>query len=111
MMVKDLEKLRRNYFQSTYFKLDVISLLPTDIVYFFFSTECHVQVPCPVIWRLNRLLRFFRLNEFFEKTESRTNFPNAFRIGRVILYILIIIHWNACFYFGISYAIGFGTDG
>ncbi|MPC35994.1 Cyclic nucleotide-gated cation channel subunit A [Portunus trituberculatus] len=50
------------------------------------------------------------MSEFFNKTETRTNFPNAFRICKVVLYILIIIHWNACFYFAISYGIGFSTD-
>ena len=62
--------------------------------------------------------------EFFDKTETRTTFPNAFRfrsiiqiynffiphiwyrITKVIIYIVIIIHWNACVYFSISYAIG-----
>ena len=48
--------------------------------------------------------------EFFNKTESRTNFPNAFRITKVVLYILILIHWNACVFFAISFAIGFNTD-
>ena len=27
--------------------------------------------------------RFSRMYEFFDKTETRTNFPNAFRIGKV----------------------------
>lgn len=111
MMVKDLKKLRQNYFKSPYFKLDVISLLPTDITYFFYPTTCRGIVPCPVIFRLNRLFRIHRLNEFFEKTESRTTFPNVFRIAKVVLYILVIIHWNGCFYFAMSYFIGFGTDG
>ena len=44
--------------------------------------------------------------EFFDKTESRTTFPNAFRITKVIIQTMIIIHWNACVYFSISYAIG-----
>lgn len=60
---------------------------------------------------VNFFNRLYRMNEFFEKTESRTTFPNAFRIAKVILYILVIIHWNGCFYFGMSYFIGFGTDG
>ncbi|OXA53317.1 Cyclic nucleotide-gated cation channel subunit A [Folsomia candida] len=111
MMVKELSKLRSNYFQSPYFKLDVISLLPTDFGYFFYPTHCPAIVPCPVIFRLNRLFRIHRLNEFFEKTESRTTFPNAFRIAKVVLYILVIIHWNGCFYFAMSYYIGFGSDG
>ncbi|ODN03246.1 Cyclic nucleotide-gated cation channel subunit A [Orchesella cincta] len=111
MMVKRLGRLRLNFAKSIYFKLDFISLFPTDLAYFMYPAECYVELPCPVIYRLNRLFRIYRLVDFFQKTESRTNFPNAFRIGRVILSILIIIHWNGCFYFGISYFIGFGSDG
>lgn len=36
--------------------------------------------------------------------------PNAFRVCCVVLYIVVIIHWNACFYFLISELIGLGTD-
>ena len=32
------------------------------------------------------------------------------KIFQVVLLILIIIHWNACFFFTISYWIGFGSD-
>lgn len=51
-----------------------------------------------------------RLWEWFERTETDTNYPNVFRICKVVLAILVLIHWNACLYFAISYAIGFGTD-
>lgn len=61
-------------------------------------------------FRLNRVLRIDRVVEYFEKTETRTNFPNTFRIAKVVLYILILIHWNACFFFALSFAIGFETD-
>ncbi|KAI1885095.1 hypothetical protein AGOR_G00216660 [Albula goreensis] len=60
--------------------------------------------------RFNRLLRIPRLFEFFDRTETRTNYPNIFRISNLVLYILIIIHWNACIFFAISKTIGFGTD-
>ncbi|CAD5124725.1 DgyrCDS12995 [Dimorphilus gyrociliatus] len=48
--------------------------------------------------------------EFFDRTETRTNYPNTFRITNLILYTLIIIHWNACFFFQVSAWIGFGSD-
>ncbi|XP_042869524.1 cyclic nucleotide-gated cation channel alpha-3-like [Penaeus japonicus] len=111
LMVKDPSKLRKNYIKSWGFKLDLISILPTDLIYLLTGTNCDNYVPGPVLVRVNRLLRISRMGEFFDKTETRTNFPNAFRICKVVLYILVIIHWNACFYFAISYAIGFGTDG
>lgn len=28
----------------------------------------------------------------------------------MLIAILILIHWNACLYFAISYGLGFGTD-
>ncbi|CAG0887132.1 unnamed protein product [Darwinula stevensoni] len=110
IMVRDGKKLRRNYVRSSVFLLDACSILPTDLFYLAMGTECEERVPCPVVLRVNRLFKFPRLIEFFDRTETRTNFPNTFRIGKVILYILVIIHWNACLYFAISYSIGFGTD-
>ena len=81
-----------------------MSLLPSDIFYLIGG----MSIP----WiRSNRLLRISRMLEFFDRTETRTNFPNLFRIVNLILYILIIIHWNACVYFQISNWIGFGSDG
>ncbi|XP_073456749.1 cyclic nucleotide-gated channel alpha-2-like isoform X2 [Aquarana catesbeiana] len=48
--------------------------------------------------------------ECFDQTETRTSYPNIFRIVNLVLYIILIIHWNACIYYVISKAIGFGTD-
>uniref|UniRef100_A0A8C4N211 Cyclic nucleotide gated channel subunit alpha 3 n=1 Tax=Eptatretus burgeri TaxID=7764 RepID=A0A8C4N211_EPTBU len=103
LLVRDPVKLRHSYITTMQFKLDVASLIPTDIA--FAITGPHL----PVI-RFNRLLRFSRMFEFFDRTETRTDYPNAFRIGNLVLYILVIIHWNACIFYAISKAIGFGTD-
>jgi len=48
--------------------------------------------------------------QFFDMTESRSSFPNTIRIVTLIVYILIIIHWNACFYIQLSAYVGFGSD-
>ena len=69
------------------------------------------QVPCPVALRLNRVLRVDRMFAFFKRTETRTTFPNAFRMSKIILYIVIINHWNASFFFATSFYIGFESDG
>ncbi|XP_006001372.1 cyclic nucleotide-gated olfactory channel [Latimeria chalumnae] len=103
LLVKDLKRLRDIYIRTLQFKLDVISILPTDLVYIV------VGIHTPEL-RFNRLLRFPRMFEFFDRTETRTNYPNIFRISNLVLYILIIIHWNGCIYFAISKSIGFGTD-
>uniref|UniRef100_A0A8C4IFB9 Cyclic nucleotide-binding domain-containing protein n=1 Tax=Dicentrarchus labrax TaxID=13489 RepID=A0A8C4IFB9_DICLA len=103
LMVKDHAKLRDSYVRTLQFKLDVLSILPTDLAYI--STGIHT----PQL-RFNRLLRFPRMFEFFDRTETRTNYPNIFRIGNLVLYILVIIHWNACIYYAISKSLGFGSD-
>jgi cyclic nucleotide gated channel alpha 3 len=50
------------------------------------------------------------LTEFRKKVETKTNFPNVFRIVSLLFIILLITHWNACFYFMISNHIGISTD-
>ncbi|XP_011825015.1 PREDICTED: cyclic nucleotide-gated cation channel alpha-3 isoform X2 [Mandrillus leucophaeus] len=103
LMVSDTNRLWQHYKTTKQFKLDVLSLVPTDLAYL------KVGMNYPEL-RFNRLLKFSRLFEFFDRTETRTNYPNIFRIGNLVLYILVIIHWNACIYFAISKFIGFGTD-
>ena len=74
-MVKDSSLLRRHYAASRRSKVDLLSILPTDLAYLVFDNTCHevrrprvtcllamyylLQVmPCLVIVRINRLLRF-----------------------------------------------------
>ncbi|NXD86628.1 CNGA2 protein, partial [Halcyon senegalensis] len=103
LLVKDLKKLQNNYIHTLQFKLDALSILPTDLAYFAVGLH-HPEL------RFNRLLHFSRMFEFFDRTETRTSHPNIFRISNLVLYILVIIHWNACIYYAISKAIGFGED-
>ncbi|XP_050506561.1 cyclic nucleotide-gated cation channel subunit A isoform X3 [Diabrotica virgifera virgifera] len=111
LLVTDPQKLRAHYLQSKSWRTDILCVLPTDLAYIWWPPfECDLTVPCPVIVRLNRLFKLPRLWEWFERTETDTNYPNVFRICKVVLAILVLIHWNACLYFAISYFIGFGSD-
>uniref|UniRef100_A0A8C7E7A7 Cyclic nucleotide gated channel subunit alpha 1 n=1 Tax=Naja naja TaxID=35670 RepID=A0A8C7E7A7_NAJNA len=103
LLLKEKSKLKKRYKETSQFKLDLLSIMPTDLLYFKFGLNY------PEI-RINRLLRISRMFEFFQQTETRTNYPNIFRISNLVMYIIIIIHWNACMYFSLSKAIGFGTD-
>ncbi|XP_036971897.1 cyclic nucleotide-gated cation channel alpha-3 isoform X1 [Acanthopagrus latus] len=103
LLVKDAGKLRSKYRTTSQFKYDMISMIPTDLLFLKFGLNNPE-------FRFNRLCKISRLFEFFERTETRTSFPNMFRISNLVLYILIIIHWNACMFFAISKTIGFGTD-
>ena len=102
ILQKDAEKLKRNYLHTLSFKLDAAALVPLDVIYFFIGFE-------PAI-RMNRLIKYHRFWHFLDRTESRTTYPNLFRLASLIQFILVIIHWNACVYFIVSRQIGFGTD-
>ncbi|CAF1092227.1 unnamed protein product [Didymodactylos carnosus] len=105
LLVRDLKKLRRHYIKSRSFILDIISLIPTD--FFYFIPSLHLTS----FLRANRLFRMYRVFEFSDKVETQTNHPNIFRLVSLLIIILIIIHWNACFYFIISRWIGYSSDG
>ncbi|OQV13313.1 Cyclic nucleotide-gated channel cone photoreceptor subunit alpha [Hypsibius exemplaris] len=105
LLVREPRKLIRSYLRSFTSKLDILSILPTDLIYL--STG--IKSPAPIV-RINRLLRLPRLSEFVYRTETRTNFPNAFRIGNLIVTIIIIIHLNGCIYYAISKNIGLASD-
>ncbi|XP_038107756.1 cyclic nucleotide-gated cation channel subunit A isoform X2 [Culex quinquefasciatus] len=112
LLVRDASKLRKHYFSKERWWLDLVSMLPTDLAYIWWapSSCAATRLPCPIIVRINRLLRLPRMWEWFDRTETATGYPNAFRICKVVLAILVLIHWNACLYFAISYALGFSSD-
>ncbi|CAD5221594.1 unnamed protein product [Bursaphelenchus xylophilus] len=103
LLVRDVKRIRTLYFNSLQFKIDIFSCLPLDYMTTFIFKRSTVL-------RFNRLLKRERLVKFMEHTETRSSFPNAFRVGAVVWYIAVIIHWNACFYFLISETIGLGSD-
>uniref|UniRef100_H3D8E4 Cyclic nucleotide gated channel subunit alpha 3 n=1 Tax=Tetraodon nigroviridis TaxID=99883 RepID=H3D8E4_TETNG len=103
LLVKDAKKLRDKYRTTPQFKYDMISMIPTDLLFLNYGYNNPE-------FRFNRLCKISRLFEFFERTETRTSFPNMFRISNLVLYILVIIHWNACLFFALSKTIGFGSD-
>ncbi|KAI4805416.1 hypothetical protein KUCAC02_010033 [Chaenocephalus aceratus] len=103
ILIKDLAHLKKRYLRSKHFQRDLVSLLPTDLLYFVFGLET------PMV-RINRLVRIPRLDEALDRMETRTSYPNTFRITKLMIYIFVLIHWNACLYFALSSYIGFGSD-
>jgi hypothetical protein len=88
LFVRNHHLLSREYFSSRQFYIrDVLSIIPTDILYLI--PRCRFVS----IIRSNRFLRINRLSEFQELTESRTNFPNTFRIAVLVCLTLTLIHW------------------
>ncbi|XP_051782148.1 cyclic nucleotide-gated cation channel alpha-4 [Erpetoichthys calabaricus] len=104
ILVQEQSRLSQKYIRSSEFKYDVLSILPTDLLYFYLG------IHYPIV-RINRFVRVYRLFEAFDRMETRTSYPNTFRLCKLMLYVYVLIHWNGCFYFALSSAIGFGEDG
>ncbi|XP_010901654.2 cyclic nucleotide-gated cation channel alpha-4 [Esox lucius] len=103
ILVRDRARLQKRYLHSSRFRWDLASLLPTDLLYLW------VGIHQPLV-RVNRFLRTSRVNEAVDRIETRTSYPNVFRISKLMLYIFVLLHWNACLYFALSRYIGFGSD-
>jgi cyclic nucleotide gated channel alpha 4 len=88
LFVRNHHVLSWKYFKSRQFYFrDLLSIIPTDFLYFIPNYRFVSIIRC------NRFLRVNRVLEFQELTESRTRFPNAFRIGCLICLTLTLIHW------------------
>ncbi|KAM9203444.1 cyclic nucleotide-gated channel alpha-4 [Mergus octosetaceus] len=103
ILVQDRAQIRRRYLRSASFPWDVASVLPTDLLYL------HLGPAVPAV-RANRFLRVPRLFEAFDRRETRTAHPYAFRIAKLMLYVFVTIHWNSCLYFALSTYLGLGAD-
>jgi cyclic nucleotide gated channel alpha 3 len=92
MFVRKLSTIANVYIKKpTFYLIDISSIIPFDLVLNFRP-----------ICRINRLLKLNRLLEFQRKAETHTNLPNLFRFISFYSIILILLHWNACFYFMLS---------
>lgn len=102
-------KIATRYVKTIAFKIDLLSLAPTDLIFFLIRQEYRIKQVLAAL-RLNRLLKISRYLEFLNLTETETKFPTAFRMTNLIFNILVGMHWNACIYFIISSFQGFGSD-
>ncbi|KAJ1524465.1 hypothetical protein ONE63_010962 [Megalurothrips usitatus] len=94
LMVYDSSKLAGHYMQSRAFLLDLGSLLPLDLLQF--------NVGINPILRFPRFLKAYRVYHYYYMVESRTVYPNLWRVVNLIHILLVLAHWFGCFYFLLS---------
>ncbi|XP_050353452.1 uncharacterized protein LOC126775511 isoform X2 [Nymphalis io] len=102
LMVYDSKKLAKHYVYSRSFLLDITALLPLDLLQLKIGTN-------PII-RFPRFLKVYRAVNCYYIVESRTVYPNFWRVINLIHILLILAHWFGCFYFLLSEAEGFQGD-
>lgn len=107
ILVRDARRTRRRYLGSRTFPWDAAAVLPTELLCLLPGVPAVPGLPAA---RANRCLRLPRLFEAFDRRETRTGRPNAFRVAKLMLYLLLGIHWHACLYFALSARLGLGAD-
>lgn len=99
LVVFNHRRLASRYFRSRNFALDVASLLPLDFVQFRIGVHPLIRFP--------RFLKTYRLYRFVYMVETRTVFPNLWRVANLSHVLFLGCHWFAAFYFMISSAGGY----
>ncbi|XP_022231114.2 uncharacterized protein LOC111080041 [Drosophila obscura] len=102
LMVYDDRKLACHYVHSRDFIFDMIALIPLDLLQLKMGTH-------PLL-RFTRFFKVYRSVRFYYIVESRTVWPNLWRVVNLIHILLILAHWFGCFYFLLSEAEGFQGD-
>ncbi|ESN96832.1 hypothetical protein HELRODRAFT_86050, partial [Helobdella robusta] len=102
LVVYDHKKLNRRYSHSKDFYLDIISLTPLDFLQIY--TGIH-----PIL-RFPRFLKAYRLCRFGYMVETRTAYPNMWRVTNLSHVLFLGCHWFAAFYFLMSRHENFSTS-
>ncbi|XP_075432653.1 cyclic nucleotide-gated channel beta-1 [Ascaphus truei] len=93
-IIMDKKDMRGNYVKSERFKMDMISLLPLDILYFQFGVKSILRFP--------RLLKYMAFFEFNNRLEAILSKAYIYRVIRTTAYLLYCLHINACLYYWAS---------
>ncbi|XP_017681950.1 PREDICTED: cyclic nucleotide-gated cation channel beta-3 [Lepidothrix coronata] len=100
-IIIDKVETKKFYHSTVKFRLDVISVLPFDILYFFFGFN-------PAL-RVNRMLKHNTFFEFNDRLEAIMEKAYIYRVIRTTGYLLFILHINACLYYWASDYEGLGS--
>ncbi|XP_030574881.1 cyclic nucleotide-gated cation channel beta-1 isoform X4 [Archocentrus centrarchus] len=95
-IVCDKKDMREHYMTTERFKMDVISLFPLEVFYYFTGVNSLLRFP--------RLLKYMVFFEFNDRMESVMKKAYIYRVIRTSMYLLYSLHINAClFYWGSDY--------
>ncbi|KAM9826027.1 cyclic nucleotide-gated channel beta-3-like isoform 3-T5 [Syngnathus typhle] len=95
-IVCDKKAMQENYMTTERFKMDVISLFPMEIFYYWTGVTSLLRFP--------RLLKYHVFFEFNDRMEAVMKKAYIYRVIRTSTYLLYSLHINAClFYWGSDY--------
>ena len=102
LLVYNHYKLAMNYIHSSRFIFDIVSLTPLELLQIKFGS-----IP---ILRFPRFFKIYRTFQLYYLQESRTVYPNTYRVLNLLHILLLLGHWLASFYFMVSRAEDFNGN-
>uniref|UniRef100_A0A0N4Z740 Cyclic nucleotide-binding domain-containing protein n=1 Tax=Parastrongyloides trichosuri TaxID=131310 RepID=A0A0N4Z740_PARTI len=100
MLIVNKKETRKHYIKSKRFIFDIVSILPTDIMY--------LRTGPVSLWRYNRIVKIQSYWDFFSILDNSFSNPYAIRILKTFSYMIYIIHCNSCVYYTLSAWQAFG---
>ncbi|XP_049339712.1 cyclic nucleotide-gated cation channel beta-3 isoform X2 [Astyanax mexicanus] len=95
-VVCDKKDMKENYMQTERFKMDIISMMPLEVLYYFTGVKSILRFP--------RILKYQAFFEFNDRLESFMKKAYIYRVFRTSVYLIYSLHINAClFYWGSDY--------
>ena len=102
LMVYNSKKLAGHYLRSKTFVMDMLALVPLEMLEYNIGKNPMLRFP--------RFFKIYRVYNYYYMVESRTVYPNLWRVLNLIHILLILAHWFGCFYYLLSEAEGFHGD-
>ncbi|KAJ7338972.1 hypothetical protein JRQ81_012874 [Phrynocephalus forsythii] len=100
-IITDKAELKKFYRSSLKFRLDLLAVMPFDLLYIVFGYNA--------IFRANRLVKHLTFFEFNDRLEGIMDKAYIYRVIRTTGYLLFILHINACIYYWASEYEGLGS--
>ena len=101
--VKDKRRLTQHYIREGTFYKDLLAIIPTDMLYLWLGIEAtYVRFP--------RIIKVFAFWEFIDRVDTIISKPYFLRLVKTVIYMLYLIHLNACAYYFISWYEGIGVN-
>ena len=101
--VKDKRRLTQHYIKEGTFHFDWMAIIPTDMLYLWLGIEAtYVRFP--------RIIKVIAFWEFIDRLDRLVSKPYFLRLVKTVIYMLYLIHLNACAYYFISWYEGIGVN-
>ncbi|RQM25933.1 hypothetical protein B5M09_000148 [Aphanomyces astaci] len=95
--VMDIAVIRRRYLRSTAFAIDLLAVLPTNLINAFIAR------PRSEAWNINKLVRLFKLSSQIDHLERQYfTIITQIRVAKLVFYVYLLAHFVGCMWYNFA---------